>query len=385
MSAYTEEQERAIRTERLVRDWTKSRLLSEQQRDQMLSELRVDLRRTNKFLRLTLFVFGLIILQSVAGLMAITFGSADEVVAAVLCGVVAAGSFWTANLLATRYNLYRFGIEEAAAVASIILAGVAVLLISQGASDRVLDISIAIGLTAAAGVAFALFQRFGYVYGAVIAMVLAVAAVFVPGDSDIAHRVAALSMLAVFFALARSARQRHGHDYPGDNYAIVEAAAWIGLYLVINLQISDWLSSSDDRSWFYWASYVLTWLMPAAGLWMAIHDRHRMLLDVNIVMAIVTLMTNKAYLGTPRQPYDPIAFGVLLIAVAMAVRRWLSSGADGSRAGYIAERLLESEKERLGVAGTLSVLHQGSVAEQPASPAIGGGGRSGGAGASGSF
>ena len=99
----------------------------------------------------------------------------------------------------------------------------------------------------------------------------------------------------------RAARERHGRECPGDNYAIIEAAAWIGLYLVINLQISRWLSSPEDRTPLYWITYVSTWLMPAAGLWIAIRDRHRMLLDVNIVMAIVTLMTNKAYLGTPRQ------------------------------------------------------------------------------------
>ena len=388
MSAYSGDQERDIRTTRLVHDWAKSGLISEQQRDQMLPELPVDLRRTNKFLRATLFVFGLLILQSVAGVLALSVGASDEVVTGVLCGIVAAGSFWVANLLITQYHLYRFGIEEAAALASVMLGGVAALLIATIGTDRVNDASMVIALVASAGISFVLFRRFGFVYGAVIAMILVVAAAFIPGNSDLAHRVTAAVMLALFFALARSARERHGLDFPGDNYAIIEAAAWIGLYLVINLQISEWLSSPDERDAFYWITYIFTWLMPAAGLWIAIHDRHRMLLDVNIVMAIVTLMTNKAYLGTPRQPYDPVAFGVLLIAVAIAVRRWLASGADGSRAGYIAERLLESEKERLGVVGTLSVMHQGSVAEPataPEPPAVGGGGLSGGAGASGKY
>jgi hypothetical protein len=388
MSAYSLEQERGIRTGRLVHDWAQSRLISDDQRDRMLPELQVDLRRTNKFLRVTLFIFGLIILQSVAGLIAIAMGFSEEVGAGILCGGVAAACLWIANLLVIRHKLYRFGIEESAAIAGMILAGSAALLISTIGTGQVDDVQIMIGLATAAVVAFALFLRFGFVYAAVIAMVLIIAAAFIPGNSDIAHRVVAAVMLAVFFAVARSARERHGREFPGDNYAIIEAAAWIGLYLVINLQISRWLSSPEDRTPFYWTTYVLTWLMPAAGLWIAIRDRHRMLLDVNIVMAIVTLMTNKAYLGTPRQPYDPVAFGVLLIAVAMGVRRWLASGPDGSRSGYIAERLVESERERLGLAGTISVVHQGPVASpahQPESPAIGGGGRSGGGGASGSF
>ena len=94
-----------------------------------------------------------------------------------------------------------------------------------------------------------------------------------------------------------------------------------------------------------------------------------------------------AYLGAVRQPYDPIAFGVLLIIVAVGLRRWLASGDDGSRNGFVAERILASEKERLGVVGTISVVHQGPVASrpQPEPPSIGGGGASGGGGATGSF
>jgi hypothetical protein len=389
MSRYDDQQERDIRTARLVHDWANSRLISEQQRDQMLPELQVDLRRTNKFLRVTLFVFGLMIVQSVAGLLAFSFGFFNEEFAAgLLCAGVAAGAFWLANVLITQYKLYRFGVEEAAAIASVILGGASAGLLAGSLTNFFGDVPFTIGLVAAAAISFVLFRRFGFVYGAVLAMILAVAAAFLPGDSDIAHRVVAAAMLTVFFALARSARERHGRDFPGDNYAIVEAAAWIGLYLVINLQISEWLSSPDGRTPFYWITYVMTWLMPAAGLWIAVHDRHRMLLDVNIVMAIVTLMTNKAYLGTPRNPYDPILFGVVLIVVAVSVRRWLASGADGSRGGYVAERLVESEKERLGLVGTISVIHQGPVAEPakaPSPPAIGGGGRSGGAGASGTF
>lgn len=388
MSVYDDQAERDIRTARVVRDWADSNLISETQRDQLLPELEVDLRRTNKFLRVTLFIFGLLILQSMAGMLIASISLGSEMVAGILCAGVAAASFWTANYLIREFRFYRFGIEEAAGLAAVILSGVAAGLIVGGGTDLFRDLPFMSGLIASAAVSLLLFVRFGFVYGAVLAMVLSVAAVFLPGDSDMAHRLVAAAFLTVCFALARSARERHGSDFPGDNYAIIEAAAWIGLYLVINLRLSQWVSIADERTPFYWITYLFTWLMPAAGLWIAVHDRHRMLLDVNIVMAIVTLMTNKAYLGTPRNAYDPIAFGVLLIGVAMGVRRWLASGEDGSRDGYVAERLVESEKERLGLVGTISVVHQGPVAEPakaPPPPVLGGGGSSGGAGASGSF
>ena len=106
----------------------------------------------------------------------------------------------------------------------------------------------------------------------------------------------------------------------------------------------DWVSSVDALPAFYWATYVAIWLVPAAGLWMAMRDRQRLLLDVNILLAIVTLMSNKQYLGAEQMPWDPILFGVLLVGVALGLRRWLSSGPNGSRQGVVAERLLASER-----------------------------------------
>ena len=102
-----------------------------------------------------------------------------------------------------------------------------------------------------------------------------------------------------------------------------------------------------------------------------------------------TLMMNKEYLGTPRYAWDPIVFGLMLMGSAIALKRWLASGENGDRAGFTATRILASDKAKAGVLGTVaSLAHPGTPAAEPASaPAdpIGGGGRSGGAGASGSF
>jgi hypothetical protein len=204
-------------------------------------------------------------------------------------------------------------------------------------------------------------------------------------------------LLTAIFIVARRLRIRHGFEFPGDTYAILEAAAWIGIYLLANLPLSRWLSFSDGGTTFYWSTYVATWALPMIGLWMAIRDRQRLMLDVSIAMAIVTLITNREYLNRPRHSYDPIAFGVLLIVVGVGLRRWLVSGEGGSRNGWIADRILDSERQRLGVVATGSVVHQGPVATHaaptveaaaaapPAPPPIGGGGRSGGGGASGTF
>ena len=154
------------------------------------------------------------------------------------------------------------------------------------------------------------------------------------------------------------------------------------LYFMANLKATDWFSSTDDVRMFYWATYVIIWVVPAAGLFLAIRDRHRAMLDANILLAIGTLMSNKLYLGKEPQPYDPILFGVLLIVVAIGVRRWLASGPNGSRSGFVAHRLLASEKAQLAVVGSAPILAPGAPAHThtDAGPGIGGGGRSGGAG-----
>ena len=71
MSLYSRDDERAIRVQRLVDDWIKSGLMLEEQRARIAPELKVNLRRTNRFLRVTMFFFGYLIINSLAGLVAV--------------------------------------------------------------------------------------------------------------------------------------------------------------------------------------------------------------------------------------------------------------------------------------------------------------------------
>lgn len=120
---------------------------------------------------------------------------------------------------------------------------------------------------------------------------------------------------------------------------------------------------------------------------MALGDRDRPLIQVNLAMALITFMTNKSYLGLERKPWDPILFGLFLMAAAILVKRWLSRGANAHRYGFTAKRMLSSDRRVLSAVGTMSAAFQANIPSSP-SPAAKpefGGGRSGGAGASGSF
>lgn len=394
MSAYHPDDERAIRTGRLVEDWTKSGLLSQEQRDILMPQMAVDLRRTNKFLRITLFVFGGIILQSALGLFAVAlFDVSNAAGAGVLCLLVGAGCFWLASHLVSRYHLYRFGVEEAAALSAAGLVAVGVALLIADADLGAWP--LVIGLATAAVMLFVLFRHFGYVYAAVFALVAAAALPFQfpstalgASGSEAIQRVFAVVVLAAAAAAARVTRAEHGDEYPGDGLMVIEAASWLGIYVLVNLVLSSGFSRVDRAATFHWITYAAIWVLPALVLWLAIRGRERPLLWSGLAMALGTLLSNKEYLGSPLHEWDPMVFGLLLMAIAVVMRRWLAAGEDGLRHGYTASRLVASDRDLTGHLAMVSAAQVNVPVNESApapDPSVGGGGRSGGGGAGGSF
>jgi hypothetical protein len=380
MMIYPRDDERAIRVQRMVDDWAKSGLLQPEQRDRMMADLAVDYRRTNRFLRIALFLFGFLIVNAFIGLLAVTTDLREGF--GYLLMLAALGAFFLAQWSIARYRLYRFGVEEALAVSVVTFFGFgAAIFTSSGFSSLR-------GFIGLAGAAFIVFTRFGYLYAGMAAVLCAgvIPLSLQATLTETTSRLFAIVILFVIFGLARERRKDHEWEFPGDLYGAVETTAWAAMYVATNLKASQWLSYPDAVPQFYWATYAGIWIIPAAGLFMAIRDRHRWMLDANIVMAIVTLMSNKPYLNGVQKPWDPILFGVLMIAIALGLKRWLASGANGSRNGFMAERLLASEHERLAVAGSATALRPGAPEPHAhPSPELGDGGRSGGAGASGRF
>ena len=259
--------------------------------------------------------------------------------------------------------LYRFGIEEA--VADIGRDVFRVRLRDSSCSGGFSSLRGFLGL---AGAAFIVFTRFGYLYAGVAAVLFAgddpvQLRIFGGLQADTPRRLMAIVILLVIFGLARERRKDHDWEFPGDLYGVLETTAWAAIYVLTNLKISAVAVRSRRR-----AAVLLGHLrghLDASrrrACCSPIRDRHRWMLDANIVMAIVTMMSNKPYLGGVQKPWDPILFGVLMIAIALGLKRWLASGADGSRGGFIAERLLASERERLAVAGGAAALAPGAPA-----------------------
>lgn len=384
MRAYSRDDEERVRLQAQVREWAGAGLIDAAPGNSLDAELRTNLRRTNSMLRSVLAFFTAIIIAAVAGFVVAFFQiRADRSIAWWLIIAATMSIVATERLIATA-RLYRFGVEEALAMMAVALGSLSVMLAAEGSTT-------ALAVLAFAAVAcIAVFARYGLVYAGVASLACAALMPFQLHFEAWIARILATAMLLVAFALARGHHLRHGDDYPGDESAVLQAAAWLGAYLVINLQITFQLlvglAQSPGERWFYWTTYLLTWAMPAVGLWLGLREKDRPFIRANLVLAIATLATNKPYLGWPRHSWDPMILGAVLVGAALLIRRWLASGQNAQRFGFIASSILETDRDIVTALGHASALWQPHAAAPPDRSEPGfGGGRSGGGGAQGSF
>jgi hypothetical protein len=401
MRAYSASSEEARRARDLLKDWAGESFLTEAQYRQMEQETVCDLRRTNIFLRLVLFFFTLIIVGAAVALMFVFFLShAGTPAIGTFLLMCAAISYAAAEVAVSQARLYRYGIEEALAACSVgfLCAGMYAVLSNAQNYSRPDGTKF---LVPAAGAILSLWiwHRFGLPYASLAAMI------FVPwmagcwtSSHPAQHGIVAAIYAAGLLTVA-VVRPRYLLTYLNNQYSIAEALLWLGIYLAINLQLSSvdllprWLGGSatttEFSSPFYWATYVLIWCLPPVVLARGLRGRDRFVIAAGAIVAILTLVTNKPYLGWQRHTWDPMLLGALLIGVALFIRRWLARGPGGIRRGFTAQRLSGKDKRWLSAGATaLGLVSPNIIAPspQPASPDVQfGGGDSGGGGASSDF
>jgi hypothetical protein len=215
-------------------------------------------------------------------------------------------------------------------------------------------------------------------------------------------------MVAVFYvaglASVAAVRSRHRFDYLDEGYSVVEAMLWLGIYVAINLQLSslNFLSFNLPVRWwggirassefarpFYWGTWVVIWCLPPIILARGFRQKDRFVIAVGAIVATLTLVTNKPYLGWQRHTWDPILLGILLTAVAVFIRRWLARGPGGIRQGFTAARLSGKDQHWMNVgSNVLGLVSPQSITPEHQTSHAGvqfGGGHSGGGGASSDF
>ncbi len=393
MRIYSAASEETLRARKFLKEWVGEGFVSKEQYEVLSKESLSELRTTNIFLRLVLFFFTVIIVAAGVGLFFSVFGPSGQP-AGVIFLMFAALCYGGAEFAVFQAGLYRYGIEEALAVCSVgfLCGGI------QGAFFDGSPYSTAQFVVPAVGAIFSLWiwRRFGFSYAFLAAMIFAV---FVPGYWTSSHEAQRL-LIAGFYAIALgvvvAVRSRHRFDYLDEAYSLAEALLWLGIYLAFNLKIlsldlpARWsIGAWDDSALFarpfYWITWVLIWCLPPIVLVRGIRQKDRFVIAVGAIMAVLTLVCNKPYLGWVRHTWDPMILGVLLTGVAVFLRRLLAGGPNG----FTAARVSGRDKQWLNV-GSIALGRISPQAitpsAQPSSPDFRfGGGQTGGGGAGGEF
>ncbi len=401
MRAYRASSEEALRARDLLADWQSEGLLTAEQYQRMGRETVCELRRTNIFLRMVLFLFTLIIVGAAVGLFfAMFIPRAEDQTIGIFLLIDAVLSYAAAEIAVSKFQLYRYGIEEALAACAVgfLCMGMQFAFFS-GFSSRTPGGAGFLVPAAGASVSLWIWHRFGLPYAPFAAMIFAA---WLPGywtsSPSGRHLIVAAFYTAGMLTVA-VARSRHRFTCLDSEYSIAEALLWLGVYLAINLQLSplnlraSWWGGSPTTTQFsksfYWATWMLIWLLPPVALARGLRAKDRFVIAAGAIASVLTLVTNKPYLGWQRHTWDPMLLGAFMIGVALVIQRWLANAPGGMRHGFTARRLSGKDKRWMNVGvSAIGLASPNIVAPSPRTSAHDvrfGGGDSGGGGASSDF
>jgi hypothetical protein len=136
-----------------------------------------------------------------------------------------------------------------------------------------------------------------------------------------------------------------------------------------------------------WVCILLTGLLPILIFLLGILRRRRLLMNLGFLLAVLSLITLLQYVQRPPLWILLSGGGLLLLAIAEVLRRYLNSGTNNERSGFTANLLTEDPEKRRILEMAVSVAavtpQQGPSGELPRFS--GDGGKFGGGGASSNF
>ena len=396
ISLYTAEQEERLFIRREARAWARSGLITDEQLGGINARTDPGLNGTNVFFRILFFLFTSSCVQAVIGFYAFVIPIRGEV--AIACSALAFGVAMVglAEYLVRRKSLYRYGIEEALALSGMALAcaGIVIFIVQFDIGLRPLITTAAI--LASAG-SFWLYLRFGFLYAAVISVACACVAPFQLSLPPAGERAIVAMVLALIVLTSFRAEGSETWDFRKERSALLQACLLAGIYLAVNLRLpelgrahfGDPAPFAEPHAGFpplfYWATYGLTFLVPALGLYLGLKGRKRIVINISLIAALLTLATSKDYLGFRHYAWDPAVLGVVMVVGAVVIMRWLANGSREARNGFTAKNLLKPEDHGINPADLGAALLPGAIQANlpPSSPEKPfSGGQSGGGGAS---
>jgi len=367
LGIYSPQQEENIYIRREARTWQRSGLITNEQLNAIDALSDPDVRQTNIFFRCIFFIFTCLCAGAALGLFIWMTKIRSEVAISLTLIAASVIFYFLAEYAVAKYRFYRHGIEEALALTAMVLFcwGWGVLLNKSHLGDRqlIVVVSMLFALTA-----FWLYLRFGFLYAAFISMIAICCIPFQLSLTPTGERIHLLIILCLIFSLNIVLDRPENEDFRKERSTTIQAFLLAAIYLIVNLEVLGviGLLSGDKHivhfhpklfpPYFYWSSYILSFIIPIAGIYWGIQSRKRLILNVSLIMACVALATNKSYLGWTRYAWDPAILGVVLVILSIMITRWLNSGENKARDGFTAEDILKPENHGIGLADVVAAV-----------------------------
>jgi len=388
----------AVRT--AARSWRRAGIVDDTALAAVESSFPDDRVRAGAVFRVLLFLFTVIGVCGVLGFLAAALGGHDQALAG-LAAVAGVALLALTELQVGALRRRQGGTEAATSLLGIglLLAAAAWLLFEAGRMDAAAGVPVLCALAAALTGAAA--WRWGYpLYAALGTAAALVTLAHLPAGRAV-WIVLALAAAPALLRLSESPRLPPAHR---SSAMAVLLVALGGLYVAVHVGSWEeriveriggrdpgpappaWLSSPQGKL-LWWLAVAATALVPVLVLAAGLRRRRLPLLLAGTVAAVASLATCQHYLRLEPAWLVLTGAGALWIAVVLGLWRYLDAGPGGERGGFTAAPLLTDPRRQaaleVGVAVlTLQPEARGAGDEHPFA---GGGGRSGGAGATGEF
>jgi hypothetical protein len=351
-----------------------------------------DRRRLGPVFRVLAFVFTVVALSGLFGVLRLLLQLHDERKSAILLMLFGVALAAATEVQKGPLRRTQGGTEAATATLAVVsLAGGAAWLLADAGlrTEEWIDATLAILAAVCAAAAW----RWGYtLFAAAAAAALYLYAARVPFGRAL-WIVGALIQAPIF------ARAGDGRALPPAHRRSARAVAAVSLaFLYVGVHLGSWdnrwvedLASNPAPRPMWPVLRVLfagaTALVPLAVLAWGVRTRRRFLLALGAAGVVASLVTLRSYVHVAPLWAVLIAGGGAALAVAAALRRHLESGPGGERAGFTADALFEPEGglRPLEIAVGVAAATPDARTDEPAPELRPGGGRYGGGGASGNY
>lgn len=396
MRAEAAEADRRLEVREAARGWERAGAIDEATRKAVDAAYPDGRSRLGPVFRVLVFGFTVVAVNAMLGLFFLVMASGLEKAGWFL--LLLFGLFLAA---ATEYQMgplrrSQGGIESATAFLAVgyLMGGLAWLLLEgwHGGNPPITLLLILLALVLGAAA-----YRWGYwVFAAAAALVL-FNLMARTGFGRVLWALVPLALAPVLLAAANSEGLVPAHRRCCQAMAVV---ALVCLYLSVHLSSWDWrllenmaggrhLSEVGEASPLRSLFALATALVPIAILGWGIAARGRLLINLGLVGLLASIVTLRLYVHVAPLWAALLMGGAGAIGLALALRRVLDSGPGHERRGFTAELLFADPERRSALevaAGVVSLSPAARPVDQAVQPGFqGGGGRSGGGGATGEF